>query len=91
MNIEAASMQSLTRHIDFEFISFFTVFIIGIFSLCAGLVFLIYTFGKVPECEAKAAAMNIPHKITFRTGCMVQIKGRWVPIKAIRVVHTING
>lgn len=64
--------------------------ICGIFGLTFVVsVPLIYlaNLGHKRVCTDLTAKMDVSHSYTFWTGCMIEVRGQWIPLKNYRVVE----
>ena len=59
--------------------------LIGFMVIMAFVVLLTHGCGSI-ECETKADKMGLPHDYGMVQGCMVKVKGAWVPIESYRVI-----
>ena len=57
-----------------------TLVVVGV---VAGIVFLAATIAE-KSCQESAGAMAVNHRFSIWTDCMIEVKGRWVPLKAYR-------
>lgn len=39
------------------------------------------------SCEARGSVMGLESQYGWRTGCMVRVRGQWIPLSNFRVVE----
>lgn len=56
----------------------------AIFFVATSAAVCMYAFNR-PACHASFAGSGLDTRWSFRGGCQVQVNGRWLPAKNVRV------
>ncbi|HLA29263.1 MAG TPA: prepilin-type N-terminal cleavage/methylation domain-containing protein [Syntrophales bacterium] len=64
----------------------FTIIEVVIAVAILAILALIPIAGKM-ECDGQASRIGKQHEWTFFGGCMIEDKGRWIPLKNYRVLE----
>ncbi len=65
----------------------FLIFALIAILLIAGVIALAGQYDRI-QCDALTAQIGYPHKWSFMTSCMIEIKdGQWIPLKNWRVLN----
>lgn len=56
----------------------------GMLGFLAGISMVLY-FLMQASCTSIAAEMKVPVRFGLFTGCMIQVKGDWIPLENYRV------
>lgn len=57
-----------------------TIFIMAVFLVLVGLVYWTHSV----KCENVAEKMGVPHSFAWFQGCLIQVKGKWIPLQNYR-------